>query len=216
MWAVSLFHGATLRRIRIDHRRADSAVSESRLKGPDSIMCLEHVTHDAVAKRVGGGALRNPGVPTRVLTRLVRRRSMQRIPPVFHRWRLGRGVVHEVGTQYEATRLREHSPEPRRVCATGHRGNPSSAEARHRARSRVTPAVVAPGCAACPVMDGERAADSLVACGTHETSDKHPDRRVTILYTQHVRIWLCRPAIETSQIQPIMPKAAGASGVLLK
>jgi hypothetical protein len=97
--------------------------------------------------------------------------------------------VHEVLRQDEATRHREPSREGRRVCATGHRcGNPSSAEARHRARWRVTPVVVAPGLAAFPVMCGESAADSRVARGEYDTSDKNPDSSATIWYTPHVRM----------------------------
>jgi hypothetical protein len=80
----------------------------------------------------------------------------------------------------------------------------------------VTPAVVAPGLAAVPVMCGERVADSLVARGEHETSDKHPERSAALLSTPHGRVWECRRAVDTSQIQPVMPREAGASGVRLK
>jgi hypothetical protein len=97
--------------------------------------------------------------------------------------------VHSGLSQDEATRHREPSREERRVWATGHRcGNPSSAEARHRARLRVTPVVVAPGFAAFPVMCGESAEDSRVARGEDDTSDKNPESSATIWYTQHVRI----------------------------
>ena len=33
--------------------------------------------------------------------------------------------------------------------------------------------------------------------------------------TPHGRVWECRRAVDTSQIQPVMPREAGASGVLL-
>jgi hypothetical protein len=80
----------------------------------------------------------------------------------------------------------------------------------------VTPAAVAPGFAAFPVMGGESVADSLVARGEHDTSDEHPASSAAIWYTPHGRVWEGRRAVDTSQIQPVMPKAAGASGVLLK
>ena len=80
----------------------------------------------------------------------------------------------------------------------------------------MTPAVVAPGLAAFPVMCGERVADSRVARGEHDTSDNNPDRRAAIVSTPHGRDWECRRAVDTSQIQPVMPREAGASGVLLK
>ena len=80
----------------------------------------------------------------------------------------------------------------------------------------MTPAVVVPGFAAFPVMCEERVADSLVARGEHDTSDKNPDSSAAILYTRHGRVWECRRAVDTSQIQPVMPREAGASGVLLK
>ena len=80
----------------------------------------------------------------------------------------------------------------------------------------MTPAVVAPGFASFPVICGESVADSLVARGEHDTSDKNPDSSAAILYTRHGRVWECRRAVDTSQIQPVMPREAGASGVLLK
>jgi hypothetical protein len=79
----------------------------------------------------------------------------------------------------------------------------------------VTPAVVAPGLAAFPVMCGERVADSLVARGEHETSDTNPASRAAMLSTPPGRVWECRRAVDTSQIQPVMPREAGASGVPL-
>jgi hypothetical protein len=52
-WAFGLFHGDTLHRMGIDHRRSDIAVSESFLNCPDIIIGLEQVARKAVAKRVG-------------------------------------------------------------------------------------------------------------------------------------------------------------------
>ena len=37
-----------------------------------------------------------------------------------------------------------------------------------------------------------------------------------MLSTPHGRVWACRRAVDTSQMQPVMPREAGASGVLLK
>ena len=97
--------------------------------------------------------------------------------------------MHSALSQDEATIHREPSREECRVCATGtRRRNPSSAEARHRARLRVTPVVVALGFASFPVICGESAEDSLVARGEYDTSDKNPDSSATILYMQHVQI----------------------------
>ena len=79
----------------------------------------------------------------------------------------------------------------------------------------MTPAVVAPGFASFPIICEESEEDSLVACGEHDTSDKNPDNSAAIWYTPHVRVWECRRAVDTSQIQPVMPREAGASGVLL-
>ena len=125
-------------------------------------------------------------------------------------------MVHWVTRQDEATRPREPAPEARRVCATGHRcGHPASAHARHTARPRVTPAIGAPGLAAFPVMCGARVADARVGRGAQDTSDNNPDRRAAIWYTPPGRVWACRRAVDTCQMQPVMPREAGASGVLL-
>ena len=59
-------------------------------------------------------------------------------------------------------------------------------------------------------------ADARVARGEPDTSDNHPDRRAAMLSTPHGRVGECRRAVDTSHIQPVMPRAAGASGVLLK
>ena len=68
------------------------------------------------------------------------------------------------------------------------------------------PAVVAPGFAAFPVMCGESEADSLVARGENDTSDKNPDNSAAILYKQHGRIWEWRRSVDIRQIGPVMPK----------
>ena len=65
-------------------------------------------------------------------------------------------------------------------------------------------------------MCGESVADSLVARGERDTSDNNPDSSAAIWYTPHGRVWECRRAGDTPQIQPVMPREVGASGVLLK
>jgi hypothetical protein len=101
--------------------------------------------------------------------------------------------------QYDATIHREPSPEERRWCVKGHRGgHPCSASARHTARPRVTPAVVAPGLATFPVKCGANEEDSLIARGEHDTSDKDPAHRAAMLYTQHVQVEESRRSVDTS------------------
>ena len=70
----------------------------------------------------------------------------------------------------------------------------------------MTPAVVAPGFAALPVMCGGSVADSLGARGEHDTSDKNPDSSAAILYTPHGRVWESLRSIDTSQMLSVRPK----------
>ena len=74
----------------------------------------------------------------------------------------------------------------------------------------MTPAVVAPGFASLPAICGENEADSLVARGEHDTSDKNPDNSAAILSKQHGRIWEWRRFVDTSQIRSVRPKEDGA------
>jgi hypothetical protein len=109
--------------------------------------------------------------------------------------------------QDEETLPREPSPEDWPFWAKGARcGNLCRAQARHTARLHVTPAVVAPSFASFPVMCGASAEDSLSVREQNDTSDRHPDNRAAILYTQptHVSVSLC--SVSTSQIVTIMPK----------
>ena len=72
----------------------------------------------------------------------------------------------------------------------------------------MTPAVVAPGFAAFPVMGGESEADSLVVRGENDTSDKNPDNSAAILYTPHVRVWESRRSVDRSQMLSVILKEA--------
>ena len=63
-------------------------------------------------------------------------------------------------------------------------------------------------------MCGATEEDSLFARGEHDTSDKNPDNRAAMLYTQHVQMWESPRSLDTSQMLSVMPREDGASGVL--
>ena len=79
--ASCFLEGHAPHRVRVYHRGFDVAVSEKLLDGSDVEVRLEQMAREAVAKRVGGGALADPGLPDRPLDGLLHLRFMEIIPP---------------------------------------------------------------------------------------------------------------------------------------